>query len=265
MPRRHPSAFTLAELLVVTGIIAVLIAILLPALNLARRHAQAAACIAHLHGIGIALTIYTQQSGYYPGLRCEFGTGVYVVWAPRLRQLMNGSQDSFYCPSRDPRFAWQKEGTLAPSFARATELHTGFGYEVGERLIDWQFTPFSYGYNGLTTEHSLGDLIYADMASIDPYVREQRAISVRVPDDMIAVADSNADGLEDSTIYFTESNNGQVGSVHFGGANVLFCDGHVQRLLKSELVLPNNYDGATARMITPRWFANHSTFGSGAN
>ena len=65
MRSRHtrfaPSGFSLVELLVVIGIIAVLIGLLLPALNRAREQSKRTQCLSNLHQLGIAIHGYASD------------------------------------------------------------------------------------------------------------------------------------------------------------------------------------------------------------
>lgn len=63
---RH-GGFTLVELLVVIGIIAVLIAILLPALSRAREMAKQIRCLSNIRQVGMSIAMYTNNNkGFFP-------------------------------------------------------------------------------------------------------------------------------------------------------------------------------------------------------
>jgi prepilin-type N-terminal cleavage/methylation domain-containing protein/prepilin-type processing-associated H-X9-DG protein len=91
-PRRRNAGFTLVELLVVIGIIALLIAILLPSLQAARRQATAVQCQSNLRSIGQGILMYagvhkdTLPFGYWGGT----GTGNGTHWPLLVQATLTG-------------------------------------------------------------------------------------------------------------------------------------------------------------------------------
>jgi prepilin-type N-terminal cleavage/methylation domain-containing protein/prepilin-type processing-associated H-X9-DG protein len=74
--RKRNGAFTLVELLVVIGIIALLISILLPALNRARENANRVSCSSNLRQVANAIFMYTGENrGWFPNIAVFGGPG----------------------------------------------------------------------------------------------------------------------------------------------------------------------------------------------
>jgi prepilin-type N-terminal cleavage/methylation domain-containing protein len=123
-PRR--SAFTLIELLVVISIIALLIAILLPALGAARESARAITCGSNLKQVGLLIEVYANEyDGYAPPtgeFDSEYGgpTSIEIdgfvgrlihsgfpdarnnfTTQQKIKSFMQGQGSIFLCPSHE--------------------------------------------------------------------------------------------------------------------------------------------------------------------
>ena len=307
-PRSRRTAFTLVELLVVIGIIALLIGILLPALSKARKKAQEAACASNLHQMGLAMSMYINEWKYYPG-DIGFHDGnagqPISIWQTRLRGYMNGNYNAFFCPAEDDSFRWAT-APLTGSSGNAFSLNgfksfyadpsdSGYGYtyketgkfKLGEPLLftagsfgGGQPSNFSYGYNDWGTfaagfdpytfqGQGLGGDVGPGTMPMNPGVianqgtqlHELKAARVRMASEMIAIADRVPafDYRSGSVTQYNYNIDPTAktewpASIHHGGANVLYADGHATWSSQYELVNVN------APSSTPALIADgHST------
>jgi prepilin-type processing-associated H-X9-DG protein/prepilin-type N-terminal cleavage/methylation domain-containing protein len=244
-------AFTLVELLVVIGIIALLIGILMPALTRAREQANTTKCGANLHSMGIALTMYVNQYNAYPGHASLVAGRTAAIWPTRLRLFTNNDQGIFHCPSQEAGFEWAR--TPPTGGTKATAADSKYGYEVGELVLDVGTVPSCYAYNDWGTYSPTSDSrqqkgLGGDIVPLFFNVREVRAAQVKSAADMIAISDSTTDRSWDWNIDPLQFDQ-WPGRIHGGrgkplppnvpdpvrGANVLFCDGHVEWHTQKEL------------------------------
>jgi prepilin-type N-terminal cleavage/methylation domain-containing protein/prepilin-type processing-associated H-X9-DG protein len=234
---RRQTAFTLVELMVVSAILGVLVAVLLPAVQYAREAARRSSCSNHLRQIGLGLHHYESAQRSYPR-GGESGSG--HSWSSRLLPYLEQSELTSMMDFKKP---WDDAANQLAINQRLAVFSCPTSFKEYAGATDYCGIAGTFRKTGNSSADGLNGVLFV--------AGDDRPGSVRMSEILDGLSNTISVG---EAVAVTEINHGywacgwhclthdeggvsningaynEIASLHPGGANVVFCDGSVQFL-----------------------------------
>jgi prepilin-type N-terminal cleavage/methylation domain-containing protein/prepilin-type processing-associated H-X9-DG protein len=232
LPARVRAAFTLVELLVVIAIIAILAALLLPALSRAKASAQGVQSLSNTRQLGLAWQLYADDhQGRLPYNLGGPGGGKSPAMKTNANWVNNNLTWELDADNTNTATLLQASlGDYTGKSALIYRCPADFVLHPLQRSAGWSHRVRSYSMNAMVGD--AGELSSSGVNENNPrYVQFFRITDIPKPADIFVFVEEHPDSINDGYFlnhYYTQQWNDLPASDHNGAAPFAFADGHAE-------------------------------------